>query len=95
MNMMNDVLKQTLDPLFPGLGKFTPHSFRAGLPSLMGAFPSLFTEAQVKQKGRWLSDACNLYQRQNGDGLRRTHDTLVAALLRARYTPQPLQIKEM
>ena len=84
MDMMNQLLKRTLDPLFPGLGRFTPHSFRSGLPSLMGAFPALFTEAQLKQKGRWLSDACNRYQKTNGDGLRRTHDALVKALLEDR-----------
>ena len=41
MTLMNAMLAETLNPLFPGIGKFSTHSFRAGLPSLMGAFPQL------------------------------------------------------
>jgi hypothetical protein len=84
MNGMAQLLKQTLNPLFPGLGNFSPHSFRAGLPSLMGAFPALFTREQLLQHGRWVSKACDLYARTNNEGLRRTHDQLVKAILNAR-----------
>jgi hypothetical protein len=81
---MNEMLRDTLNPLFPGLGKFSCHSFRAGLPSLMGAFPQLFTEQQIKQHGRWVSKACTLYTRMNGVGIRQTHAEVVKTLLNTR-----------
>ena len=85
MAKMNDLLKMTLDACFPNIGRFRCHSFRAGVPSIMGAFPQFFTEAMLKQQGRWASQACHLYSKHNGQGIRSTHDTVVRLLLKSRF----------
>ena len=62
---MNAILKQYLLPVFPR-ASFTCHSFRAGLASLIAAFPQYFSANDARLVGRWRSDAVERYQRQRG-----------------------------
>ena len=69
---VNDLLARLLNPLFPTLrGKWTCHSFRAGLASEMGARPAVFNKGEVKLAGGWDGDTCDRYSRQTGQGRER------------------------
>jgi hypothetical protein len=81
MRRMNQILKNTLNKCFPVIGRFSCHSFRSGLPSIMGAFPQYFTEQMIREKGRWLSDSCRAYTKIHAIGYRDVHSKLVSILL--------------
>lgn len=81
MKKMNETLKNTLDICFPNIGHFTCHSFRAGLPSIMGAFPQYFTESMLRDQGRWFSDSVNAYTKIKAIGYKKVHNKLVSLLL--------------
>ena len=66
---MNSLLEKFLRPHFSStVGKWTCHSFRAGVPSSTAANPAIFTEAEIKLLGKWKSDAVERYTRLNGIG---------------------------
>ena len=66
---MNELLERFLRPHFPStIGKWTCHSFRAGVPSSTAANPAIFSEAEIKLLGKWTSDAVERYTRLNGMG---------------------------
>lgn len=85
MYKMNNILASTLDVCFPGIGHFTCHGFRSGLPSIMGAFPQYFDEQTIRDQGRWVSEACRVYTRIHGIGYKDVHKKLVSILLNARF----------
>ena len=62
---MNDVLNYYLNSRFPE-AKFSGHSFRAGLASMIAAHPEYFSENDAFLVGRWRSDAVLRYQRTKG-----------------------------
>ena len=67
MRVMNKYLTDLLPPLMPGLAcKYSCHSFRAGLPSLMASMPEYFSENDVKISGRWASTSSRRYTRLGG-----------------------------
>ena len=64
---MNDLLDRLLSPLFPpSIGKWSCHSFRAGITSTMAINPHKFDEEDSKIIGGWDSNAVYSYQRLNG-----------------------------
>ncbi len=64
---INTYLANLLTPKFnnPAV-KFTCHSFRAGLPSMMATNPELFSEEDCRISGGWQSDVVRRYTRQHG-----------------------------
>ena len=67
MRFMNSLLEKCLRPFFPDPNiKFTCHSFRSGLPSLMSANPHLFSEEDIMTSCRWKSNSCKRYTRLRG-----------------------------
>ena len=58
---------------------------RAGLPSIMGAFPQYFTEKMIKDQGRWLSDSVKAYKKLNSIGFKAVHKKIVSLLLENRF----------
>lgn len=67
MRFMNILLEKCLRPYFsdPNV-KFSCHSFRSGLPSLMSANPHLFSEEDIMTSCRWKSNSCKRYTRLRG-----------------------------
>ena len=72
MKYVNELLDALLSPLFPNLqGKFTCHSFRAGLPSMAANDPDKFSREDTKIIGLWDSDCVDRYTRVTGEGRRK------------------------
>ena len=66
-DFMNDLLDKLLTPLFPpSIGKWSCHSFRAGITSTMATNPHKFDEEDSRIIGGWDSDSVSYYQRLNG-----------------------------
>lgn len=64
---INSYLNKLLQPRFPHFNaKFSAHSFRAGLPSMMATSPDDFSEADCQLAGRWRSNTVRRYTRQHG-----------------------------
>ncbi len=67
LRAINKYLATLLTPHFNNpLVKFSAHSFRSGLPSMMATEPDLFSEEECKLSGRWNSNTVRRYQRQHG-----------------------------
>ena len=65
---MNRLLERLLRPYFPDtMGKWTCHSFRAGVAAYMASNPDTFNEEETKEAGGWDSDAVDRYTRLNGE----------------------------
>ena len=65
IQLVRDLLKK-LSSILPGSGcHFNGHSFRAGLPTVMASHPDMFSNREVKQTGKWSSDAADRYMRLN------------------------------
>ena len=61
---IRSILKELSDEI-PGSGcHFNGHSFRAALPSMMAAHPDIFSNREVRQTGKWSSDAADRYMRR-------------------------------
>lgn len=67
MGNMNYYLDFLLAPYLKDVKcNYSCHSFRAGLPSLMANNPSIFSEEDIMQVGRWSSPAVKRYLRVKG-----------------------------
>ena len=58
------VLRELSDAIPVSGGHFSGHSFRAALPSMMAAHPDSFSSREVRQTGKWSSDAADKYMRR-------------------------------
>ena len=82
MANMNHMLKKLLYTYIdPCLGSISCHSFRAAIPSLMSAHPTVFSEEEITVQGDWHSEAYRHYTRHMGIGRKTTHRKVVATLL--------------
>ncbi len=67
ISVLNNYLRDWLQPRFSDLqSKFSAHSFRAGLPSMMATCPDAFSEEDCQLVGRWRSNTVRRYTRQSG-----------------------------
>ena len=67
ISAVNNYLREWLQPRFSDLqSKFSAHSFRAGLPSMMATCPDEFSEEDCQLAGRWRSNTVRRYTRQHG-----------------------------
>ena len=67
LKAVNKYLASLLTPHFNNpLVKFSAHSFRSGLPSMMATQPDLFSDEECRLSGRWNSNTVRRYQRQHG-----------------------------
>ena len=74
-DFMNDLLERLLRPHFPdALGKWSCHSFRAGVVSYMIGNPSTFNLWEAKIWGGWDSDTVDKYTRLIGQGRIQTQE---------------------
>ena len=72
---MNDLLEKLLRPYFPEtLGKWSCHSFRAGVVSYMAGNPDTFNLWEAKIWGGWDSDTVDRYTRLNGQSRIQTQE---------------------
>ncbi len=76
--MLKKLFKNFIDPRF---GSLSCHSFRAAIPSLMSAHPTVFSEEEITLQGDWHSEAFKHYTRHMGIGRKSTHKKVVATLL--------------
>jgi hypothetical protein len=80
---LNAVLKQMLEPLFDfSRGSISCHSFRAALPSALAAHPGEVSAEDIKNWGRWRSDAYTTYTRLKQDQKKTLYEKIVNALLK-------------
>lgn len=79
---LNSALKAMLEPLFNfEEGSYSCHSFRAALPSAMAASPEDMSEEDIKNWGRWSSNAYQGYTRLKQDQKKSLYDKIVNTLL--------------
>ena len=65
--MVNKILALLSEKIQPPDGaKYTCHSFRAALPTLMASQPNIFSEREILNSGGWKSNAVDRYIRQSG-----------------------------
>lgn len=81
MSIMNFYLETLLPALLPDTtSKYSCHSFRAGLPSLMASMPEEFDEEDIQITGRWAGVTTRRYTRVHGiaqsNVMRRIHAVL-------------------
>jgi hypothetical protein len=61
---LNQILKDLLQDIYiPGVSVISSHSFRAAIPSAIGAFPDKMLVAELKDWGNWEGDSYKLYVR--------------------------------
>jgi hypothetical protein len=61
---LNLILKELLQDIYiPGVSEISSHSFRAAIPSAIGAFPDKMLVAELKDWGNWVGDSYKLYVR--------------------------------
>jgi hypothetical protein len=78
----NKVVKDLLSDIYiKGENQITAHSFRAALPSLLHSMPELFSKADIKQQGRWKSDAYKVYLKLHRSNRRCLFEKIRYALL--------------
>ena len=69
--IMSNLLKKMSSDLGTS-GKFTGHSLRAALPSLLASHPKSFSVREIKTSGRWHSDTYEVYCRSKAVGSKET-----------------------
>jgi hypothetical protein len=80
---LNAVLKQMLEPLFDfSRGSISCHSFRAALPSALAARPGEVSAEDIKNWGRWRSEAYTTYTRLKQDQKKTLYEKIVNTLLK-------------
>jgi hypothetical protein len=79
--VFNSCIQNLLRPqIGESANMFTSHSFRAALPSAMGADPIACKSVELKQWGRWYSDSYLLYTRLKLDQKRALFYKIVEVL---------------
>jgi hypothetical protein len=59
---LNDILKIMLSDIFkPGVSNISAHSFRAAIPSAIGAYPDKMLVSELKDWGNWVGESYKLY----------------------------------
>ena len=67
-DFVNNLLEKFLRKHFSlTIGRWTCHSFRAGVPSDMASNPVVFNETETKLMGLWKTDTVKRYTRLNGE----------------------------
>jgi hypothetical protein len=85
MEGLNTALRAMLEPLFDfSEGSISCHSFRAALPSALAARPDVMLGEDIKNWGRWSSDAYQSYTRLKHDQKKILYEKIVNALLNPR-----------
>jgi hypothetical protein len=78
---LNAALKTLLEPLFDFTeGSISCHSFRAALPSALAARPQQVSAEDIKNWGRWSSDAYQTYTRLKHQQKRELYSKIVNTL---------------
>ena len=70
-SLMSKILTQVSTDLGTN-GKFTGHSLRAAIPSLLSSHPDSFSEREIRNTGRWKSDTYEVYCRTKAVGAKAT-----------------------
>ena len=55
----------------------TGHSFRAAIPSLIGAFPDKNLVSELKEWGNWESNSCKIYMKDVRENRRKLFEKLL------------------
>jgi hypothetical protein len=59
---LNNILKIMLSDIFkPGVSNISAHSFRAAIPSAIGAYPDKMLVSELKDWGNWVGESYKLY----------------------------------
>ena len=86
MPRLNNVLRNTMSMFFDNRHRFSCHSFRAGIPSMMASQPHLFNEQEIMVNARWNSDAFHAYTRLSGISrdisIKKIHESLQTRYLK-------------
>jgi hypothetical protein len=78
---LNAALKTLLEPLFDFTeGSISCHSFRAALPSALAARPQQVSAEDIKNWGRWSSDAYQTYTRLKHQQKRELYSKIINTL---------------
>jgi hypothetical protein len=61
---LNQILRELLKDIYvPGVSSISAHSFRAAIPSAIGAFPDRMLVSELKDWGNWKGDSYKVYVR--------------------------------
>ena len=81
MKIVDKILGQLSSFVGTGPNRFTPHSFRAGLPSFMATNMGEFSYREIKSIGKWRSDAVDRYLRLRGAESREIYKKIGASMM--------------